>query len=92
MARKRYKPEVIVAKLRQVDVLVSQGQSVVDAVRSIGVTDVTYYRWRSEFGGLKTDQVKRMKELEVENQRLRKAVSDLTLDKLILLEASRGTF
>ena len=92
MARKRYKPEVIVAKLRQVDVLVSQGQSVVDAVRSIGVTDVTYYRWRSEFGGLKTDQVKRMKELEVENQRLRKAVSDLTLDKLILLEASRENF
>ena len=72
--------------------LVSQGQSVVDAVRSIGVTDVTYYRWRSEFGGLKTDQVKRMKELEVENQRLRKAVSDLTLDKLILLEASRENF
>ena len=92
MARKRYKPEVIVAKLRQVDVLVSQGQSVVDAVRSIGVTDVTYYRWRSEFGGLKTDQVKRMKELEVENQRLRKAVSDLTLDKLILSEAARGNF
>ncbi len=92
MARKRYKPEVIVAKLRQVDVLVSQGQSVVDAVRSIGVTDVTYYRWRSEFGGLKTDQVKRMKELEVENQLLRKAVSDLTLDKLILLEASRENF
>jgi ACT domain-containing protein len=60
MARKRYKPEEIVAKLRQVDVLVSQGQSVVDAVRSIGVTDVTYYRWRSEFGGLNTDQVKRM--------------------------------
>ncbi len=76
----------------QVDVLVSQGQSVVDAVRSIGVTDVTYYRWRSEFGGLKTDQVKRMKELEVENQLLRKAVSDLTLDKLILLEASRENF
>lgn len=83
MARKR-KPEEIVAKLRQVDVLVSQGQSVSDAVRSIGVTDVTYYRWRSEFGGLKTDQVKRMKDLELENQRLRKAVSDLTLDKLIL--------
>jgi putative transposase len=84
MARKR-KPEEIVAKLRQVDVLVSQGQSVSDAVRSIGVTDVTYYRWRSEFGGLKTDQVKRMKDLELENQRLRKAVSDLTLDKLILV-------
>ncbi|MEY2759891.1 MAG: hypothetical protein RIR33_3669 [Pseudomonadota bacterium] len=92
MARKRYKPEEIVAKLRQVDVLVSQGQSVVDAVRSIGVTDVTYYRWRSEFGGLKTDQVKRMKDLELENQRLRKAVSDLTLDKLILSEAARGNF
>ena len=92
MARKRYKPEEIVAKLRQVDVLVSQGQSVADAVRSIGVTDVTYYRWRSEFGGLKTDQVKRMKDLEVENQRLRKAVSDLTLDKLILSEAAKGNF
>jgi putative transposase len=92
MARKRYKPEEIVAKLRQVDVLVSQGQSVSDAVRSIGVTDVTYYRWRSEFGGLKTDQVKRMKDLELENQRLRKAVSDLTLDKLILSEAAKGNF
>lgn len=92
MASKRYKPEEIVAKLRQVDVLVSQGQSVVDAVRSIGVTDVTYYRWRSEFGGLKTDQVKRMKDLELENQRLRKAVSDLTLDKLILAEAAKGNF
>ena len=92
MARKRYNPEEIVAKLRQVDVLVSQGQSVVDAVRSIGVTDVTYYRWRSEFGGLKTDQVKRMKDLELENQRLRKAVSDLTLDKLILSEAAKGNF
>ena len=91
MARKR-KPEEIVAKLRQVDVLVSQGQSVADAVRSIGVTDVTYYRWRSEFGGLKTDQVKRMKDLELENQRLRKAVSDLTLDKLILAEAAKGNF
>ena len=90
MARKRYKPEEIVAKLRQVDVLVSQGQSVVDAVRSIGVTDVTYYRWRSEFGGLKTDQVKRMKDLELENQRLRKAVSDLTLEKVILKEAAAG--
>mgnify|MGYP003409303107 FL=1 len=92
MARKRHTAEEIVAKLRQVDVLVSQGQSVADAVRSIGVTDVTYYRWRSEFGGLKTDQVKRMKDLELENQRLRKAVSDLTLDKLILAEAAKGNF
>jgi putative transposase len=82
----------MVTKLRQVDVLVSQGQLLVDAVRSIGVADVTYYGWRSEFGGLKTDQVKRMKDLELENQRLRKAVSDLTLDKLILSEAAKRNF
>src|SRR5215470_12325334 len=84
MARKRYKPEEIVAKLRQVDVLVSQGQPMVDAIRQIGVSEVTYYRWRQEFGGLKTEQVKRLKDLELENSRLRKAVSDLTLDKLIV--------
>src|SRR6478752_3311794 len=87
MARKRYKPEEIVAKLRQVDVLVSQGQNMVDAIRQIGVSEVTYYRWRQEFGGLKSEQVKRLKDLELENSRLRKAVSDLTLDKLILQEA-----
>ena len=92
MPRKRHKPEEIVAKLRQVDILVSQGQSVADAVRTIGVTEVTYYRWRQEFGGLKTDQVKRMKELEGENARLRRAVSDLTLDKMILTEATKGNF
>ena len=92
MARKRYKPEEIVAKLRQVDVLTSQGQSLTDAVRQIGVTDVTYYRWRQEYGGLKTDQVKRLKELEAENTRLRKAVSDLTLDKMILSEAAKGNY
>ena len=92
MPKKRHKPEEIVAKLRQVDVLVSQGQSVADAIRSIGVTEVSYYRWRREFGGLKTDQVKRMKELEAENARLRRAVADLTLDKLILQEAARGNF
>jgi len=92
MLRRRYKPEEIVAKLRQVDVLVSQGQPVAAAVRSIGVTEVTYYRWRREFGGLKTDQVKRMKELEAENARLRRAVSDLTLDKMILAEAAKGNF
>ena len=89
---KRHKPEEIVAKLRQVDVLVSQGTAIADAIRSIGVTEVTYYRWRSEYGGMKLDQVKRLKELEVENARLRKAVSDLTLDKLILKEAARGNF
>ena len=92
MPRKRHKPEEIVAKLRRVDVLVSQGQSVADAVRGIGVTEVTYYRWRQEFGGLKTDRVKRMKELEAENARLRRAVSDLTLDKMILAEAAKGNF
>jgi transposase-like protein len=92
MVRKRHKPEEIVAKLRQVDVLVSQGQNVADAIRQIGVTEVTYYRWRQEFGGLKSDQVKRLKDLETENARLRRAVSDLTLDKLILQEAARGNF
>lgn len=92
MARRKYKPEEIVAKLRQVDVLVSQGRSVAEAVRSIGVTQFTYYRWRREYGGLKTDQVKRLKELEKENQRLRQAVSDLTLEKLILREAASGNF
>jgi putative transposase len=92
MPKKRHKPEEIVAKLRQVDVLVSQGQSQADAVRSIGVTEVTYYRWRQEYGGLKTDQVKRLKDLETENTRLRKAISDLTLDKLILQEAAKGNF
>ena len=92
MPTKRHKPEEIVSKLRQVDVLVSQGQMVADAIRAIGVTEVTYYRWRQEYGGLKSDQVRRMKELETENQRLRKAIADLTLDKLILQEAARGNF
>ncbi len=90
MPTKRHKPEEVVSKLRQVDVLVSQGKSVADAVRAIGVTQVTYYRWKQEYGGLKVDQVKRMKELEQENTRLRRAVSDLTLDKLILKEAAKG--
>ena len=92
MPRKRHKPEEILAKLRQVDVLVSQGQAVADAVRSIGVTEVTYYRWRQEFGGLKIDQIRRLKDLEVENARLRRAVSDLTLDKMILAEAAKGNY
>ena len=92
MARKRHTAEEIVAKLRQVDVLMAQGRLVADAIRSIGVTEVTYYRWRNEYGGLKGDQVKRLKELETENSRLRRAVSDLTLDKLILAEAAKGNF
>ncbi|MCP1167678.1 IS3 family transposase [Limimaricola litoreus] len=90
MPHKKHKPEEIVVKLRQVDVLVSQGRTASEAVRTIGVTQFTYYRWRKEFGGLKTNQVKRLKELEKENERLRKAVSDLTLEKLILKEAAFG--
>jgi putative transposase len=92
MRKKRHTPEEIVAKLRQVDVLVAQATPVADASRAIGVTEVTYYRWRQEYGGLKSDQIKRMKELETENARLRKAIADLTLDKLILQEAPRGNF
>ncbi len=92
MPKKRHKPEEIVGKLRQADVLISQGQDIADVVRQIGVSEVTYYRWRQEYGGLKTEQVKRLRELEMENSRLRKAVSDLTLDKLILQEAARGNF
>ena len=87
---KRHKPEEVVAKLRQVDVLTARGSTVADAVRQIGVTEFTYYRWRKEFGGLQTSQVRRIKDLEQENARLRKAVSDLTLDKLILQEAAKG--
>ena len=90
MPRKRHTPEEIVAKLRQVDVLVAQGQSVADAMRAIGVTELTCYRWRQEYGGLKTEQVRRLKELETENARLRRAGADLTLDKLILKEAASG--
>jgi putative transposase len=92
MGIKRHKPEEIVAKLRQVDVLTGQGKSIAEAVRTIAVTETTYFRWRAEYGGLKSDQVKRLKDLELENTRLRRAVSDLTLDKLILTEAARGNF
>ena len=90
MGKKRHTAEEIVSKLRQVDVLTAQGRTVAEAIRQIGVTEVTYYRWRNEYGGLKSDQVKRLKELEMENARLRRAVSDLTLEKLILKEAATG--
>ena len=92
MGKKRHSAEEIVSKLRQVDVLTVQGRTVAEAIRQIGVTEVTYYRWRSEYSGLKSDQVKRMKELEMENARLRRAVSDLTLEKLILKEAASGNW
>ena len=92
MAGKRDMPEEIVLKLRQVEVLQGQGKSVSEAVRQIGMTVQTYYRWRKEYGGMSRDQLKRLKELETENLRLRRAVSDLTLDKMILAEAARGNF
>ena len=92
MTGKREKAEDIVMKLRQVEVLQGQGKSVSDSGRHIGVTIQTYYRWRREYGGMNRDQAKRLKELEAENTRLRRAVSDLTLDKLILTEAARGNF
>lgn len=92
MARKRHKAEEIIAKLREAEVLIAQGRSVAEASRQIGVTEQTYFRWRREYGGLKVDQARRLKELERENTRLRKAVSDLTLDKLILQEAAKGNF
>jgi len=92
MGKKRHTAQEIVSKLRQVDVLTAQGRTVAEAIRQIGVTEVTYYRWRNEYGGLKSDQVKRLKELEMENARLRRAVSDLTLEKLILKEAASGNW
>ncbi len=90
MPRKKHSVEQIIHKLREAEVLLSQGKAVAEVCRSLGITEQTYYRWRKEYGGLKMVQVKRLKELEVENSRLRKAVADLTLDKQILLEAARG--
>jgi len=92
MANKRHKPEEIVQKLRQVDVLVGRGMARVDAIREVRITEQTYYRWRKQYGGMGTDQLKELKRLQKENERLRKAVSDLTLDALILKEAARGNF
>jgi transposase len=92
MANKRPKPEEIVTKLRQVEVLVGQGMKRIDAIREIGVVEQTFYRWRKQYGGMGTDQVKELKRLQKENERLRRAVSDLTLEKLILIEAARGNF
>ena len=92
MPKKRYRPEEIISKLREADVLISQGKKVVEVIKVLGVTDVTYYRWRQEYGGMSVPQAKRLKELEREIERLRKAVSDLTLDKMILKEAARGNF
>jgi len=92
MGIKRFKPEEIISKLRQVEVLCSQGKSMADAIRHISVSEQTYYRWKKNYGGMGSDQLKELKTLQKENERLRKAVSDLTLDKLILQEAAKGNF
>ena len=92
MARKRYTPEEIIGRLREAEVALAEGATVAEVCRRIGVTEVTYYRWRKEYGGMRVEQARRLKELEVENARLRKAVSDLTLDKLILKEAAEGNW
>lgn len=92
MGRKRYTPEQIIGHLREVEVLLSQGMKTGDVCRRIGISEQTYYRWRREYGGLKVSQARRLKDLEKENARLRKAVSDLALDKLILKEAAEGNW
>jgi len=92
MVRKRYTAEQIINKLREAEVLLSQGNTVAVVTRKIGVSDVTYYHWRKEYGGLSVDQAKRLKDLEVENTRLKKLVADLSLDNVILKEAARGNW
>jgi putative transposase len=92
MPQRHYRPEEIIAKLREAEVLLGEGKKVPEAVKAIGISEVTYYRWRKEYGGLPVSQAKRLKDLEHENAHLRKAVSDLVLDKLILQEAARGNF
>ena len=92
MGRKRHTSEEIIGKLREAEIVLAQGGTASDVGRRIAVSEQTYYRWGKEYGGLKTDQAGRMKDLEKENLRLRRAISDLTLDKLILQEAARGNF
>ncbi len=92
MPRSKHTIEQIITKLREAEVALSKGQPVVQVCRTLGITEQTYYRWRNEYGRLKIDQAKRLKELERENSRLKRAVADLTLDKLILKEAAEGTF
>ena len=92
MSNKRHKPEEIVTKLRQVEILVGQGKNRIVAIREVGTTEQTYYRWRKQFGGMGVEQLRELKRLQKENDRLRRVVSDLTLDKLILAEAAKGNF
>ena len=91
-ARKWFAAEEIIGKLREAEVALANGKKLADVCRQLGVTEVTYYRWRREYGGLKVDQARRLKDLERENARLRRAVADLTLDKLILKEAAEGNW
>ena len=92
MVKKAFKPEQIIGKLREAEVLLSQGLTVGEASRKLGITEQTYYRWRREYGGMRIEQAKRLKELEKENSRLKKLVADVTLDNAILREAARGNF
>jgi putative transposase len=92
MPKKRYNAEEIIHKLREADVLQGQGRTVSQACKQIGISDQTYYRWRKSYGGMKVDQAKRLKELEAENARLKRAVADLTADKLILKEVAEGKY
>jgi len=92
MVKKVFQPEQIIAKLREAEVLLSQGRTVGEVSRRLGIAEQTYYRWRKEYGGMRVEQAKRLKELEQENSRLKKLVADLSLDKAILTEAARGNF
>ncbi len=92
MVKKAFKPEQIIGKLREAEVLLSQGLTVGEASRKLGITEQTYYRWRREYGGMRVEQAKRLKELEKENNRLKKLVADISLDNAILKEATRGNF
>ena len=92
MPRKKHTPEQIITKLREAEVAMSTGSTVVEAVRQIEVTEQTFYRWRNEYGGLSIDQAKRLKQIEAENSRLKRAIADLTLDNQILKEAAEGNF
>jgi len=92
MGRQKHTPEEIISKLREAEVLQAKGMSIEEVMRQLGVSDATYYKWRKEYGGLRVDQAKRLKELEQENNRLRKVVSDLSIDYSILKEAARGNF
>jgi len=92
MAKRKYSSEEIIHKLREADVLLGQGKTILEACKQLGVTDQTYFRWRKTYGGLKVDQAKRLRELETENARLKRAVAELTVDKLILKEVAEGKY